>query len=276
MNTTVDSGREGADWSLVIHGGAGLMDAAHITPAREAAYRKGLADALAVGTAWLEGGVCALDVVQAVVEAMEANRLFNAGRGAVFSAKGEIELDAAIMDGATLKAGSVAGVRKVRHPIALARIVLDHSAHVMLIGEGAEAFAVSHGVSLVDPIIHFDNARWDALIDELKARGLPEPMRPIGAPQPWRSGGGVAVKDDHLYGTVGAVARDRRGHLAAATSTGGVTAKAAGRVGDSPIVGAGVYADDAACAISCTGTGEAFMRIVAAHEVSVRRYGRLY
>lgn len=254
-------------WSIVLHGGAGVSDRKDISPAREAAYRDGLRAAVAAGSAVLKVGGSAVDAVQAAIELMEDNPLFNAGRGAVFTAQGRNELDAAIMEGDTLKAGAVAGVTRTRHPIALARAVMDHSTQVMLIGEGADAFAATQGLEQVEPSFFFTEERWQQLQAELRRQGQPIPQRPAGAPEPAHKPVAALAPSDHRFGTVGVVARDRAGHLAAGTSTGGLTAKRWGRVGDTPIIGAGTYASDASCAVSGTGTGEYFIRLTVAREI---------
>jgi beta-aspartyl-peptidase (threonine type) len=216
----------------------------------------------------LKQGGSALDAVQAAIEVLEDDPLFNAGRGAVFTAEGRNELDAAIMDGSTLKAGAVAGVTRTRHPIALARAVMEHSPHVMLIGAGADAFAASQRLEQVDPSFFFTEPRWQALMAELTKQGLPIPPRPAGAPPPpAKRPVSQSGPDDHRYGTVGVVARDSQGRLVAGTSTGGTTAKRWGRVGDSPIIGAGTYASNQSCAVSGTGTGEYFIRLTVAREI---------
>jgi beta-aspartyl-peptidase (threonine type) len=234
--------------TLLIHGGAGVirrdMDAD-----TERAVRDALGDALRRGYARLAAGGLALDAVAAAVVALEDAPYFNAGHGAVFAHDGVNELDAAVMDGVTLRAGAVAGVRHVRNPVLLARAVMEHSPHVMLAGEGAEIFARGQGIALVDPGYFRTESRW---------RQLQEAQR--------RDADGQAV--DH-FGTVGAVALDAHGHLAAATSTGGMTNKRWGRVGDSPIIGAGTYAN-AVCAMSGTGWGEFYIRTAAAHAVCTR------
>ncbi|MGH8113985.1 MAG: isoaspartyl peptidase/L-asparaginase family protein [Rhodanobacteraceae bacterium] len=234
--------------TLLVHGGAGVirrdMDAA-----AEQAIRAALAAALRRGYVELAAGRSALDAVAAAVVALEDAPYFNAGHGAVFTHEGVNELDAAIMDGTTLRAGAVAGVRHVRNPVMLARAVLEHLPHVMLAGEGAENFAREHAIALVDPDYFRTEVRW---------RQLQEAQR--------RDADGQAV--DH-FGTVGAVALDAHGHLAAATSTGGMTDKRWGRIGDSPVIGAGTYAN-AACAMSGTGWGEFYIRTAAAHSVCMR------
>jgi len=256
-------------WSIVLHGGAGVSERKDMSPEREAAYREGLHAALDAGSAVLKAGGSAADAVQAAIELMEDNPLFNAGRGAVFTAQGRNELDAAIMSGDTLKAGAVAGVTRTRHPIALARAVMDHSAQVMLIGEGADAFSAAQGLEQVEPSFFFTEERWQQLESELRREGQPVPPRPAGVPAPQSALKPVATRSpsDHRFGTVGVVALDRAGHLAAGTSTGGLTAKRWGRVGDTPIIGAGTYASDASCAVSGTGTGEYFIRLTVAREI---------
>ena len=238
-------------WSLAIHGGAGIIDRGSLPPEKEAAYRDGLTAALRAGSAILEKGGPALDAVAAAVRVLEDNPLFNAGRGAVFTAEGKNELDAAIMDGKTQKAGAVAGVTRTRHPIDLARAVMDSSPHVMLTGAGADQFSVQRGLEQVDPAWFRTEARWQQLLA-------------------WRTRQQAAVDPTHLFGTVGAVALDADGNLAAATSTGGMTGKRWGRVGDSPIIGAGTYAKNGQCAVSATGSGEYFIRESAARQLCDR------
>jgi len=242
------------DFTLAVHGGAGTIDQASLTPERRAAYRAGLARALHAGHAILADGGTALDAVTAAVCALEDEPLFNAGRGAVYTAAGTQEMDAAIMDGRDRRAGAVAGLFGPRNPIRAARAVMEHSEHVMLLGDGALAIARQAGLEFADRDYFFTEARWQALQDTLRQRAA-----------------GVDDGDPaRKHGTVGAVARDRSGHLAAATSTGGMTAKAPGRVGDSPIIGAGTFADDTTCAVSCTGHGELFIRWTAAAEIAAR------
>jgi len=233
-----------------------------MSPEREAAFRTGLAAGLEAGIAVLVFGRSALDAVQAAVEVLEDDPLFNAGRGAVFTAEGRNEMDAAIMDGSSLGAGAVGGVTRTRHPVALARAVMEQSPHVMLTGQGADGFAAASGLEQVDPSFFFTGSRWRALEVELNRLGLPIP------PGGGAVAGAALEPDDHRFGTVGAVARDCQGRLAAATSTGGMTAKRWGRVGDSPIIGAGTYAADDACACSGTGSGEFFIRLTLAREVA--------
>ncbi|MDP2747725.1 isoaspartyl peptidase/L-asparaginase family protein, partial [Pseudomonas sp.] len=251
-------------WAIAIHGGAGVIERKDLTPETEAAYRAAMARAVATGTAVLERGGSAMDAVEAVIREFEDDPLFNAGRGAVFTAEGRNELDAAVMDGATLKAGSVAGVTRTRHPISLARAVMEKSRHVMMVGAGADAFAASVGLELVDPAFFFTERRWQGLVRELTKQGLPIPPRPAGAPTPQAF---APIPDDRKFGTVGVVALDSKGDIAAGTSTGGTTAKRWGRVGDSPIIGAGTYASNQSCAVSATGTGEYFIRLTVAREI---------
>jgi beta-aspartyl-peptidase (threonine type) len=253
-------------WAIVAHGGAGAIDRSVLSPAQDKAYREGLTKALAAGAKILDGGGSAVDAADAAVEILEDDPLFNAGRGAVFTADGRIELDAAIMDGATLKAGAVAGVTRTRHPIALARRIMERSPHVMLVGAGADAFSRAEGLEQVDPSFFFTEARWRDLETQLKAAKLAVPARPKGAPSAAEPRAELA-HNEGKYGTVGVVAVDRQGNLAAATSTGGVNGKRWGRVGDSPIIGAGTYASNRSCAVSGTGTGEYFIRLTLAREV---------
>jgi len=237
---------------LVIHGGAGVI-AKDVTPEKEKAVRAGLQRALEAGYAELEAGKPALAAVTAAITRLEDDPDFNAGKGAVFTHDGRNELDASIMDGATLRAGSVANVHRIKNPILLAQAVMERSPHVMLVGNGAEQFAQSIGMPLVDPKYFYTRERWDQLqnvLEEEKAKTLD------------------AKKAPH-HGTVGAVALDRAGHLAAGTSTGGMTNKRYGRVGDSPIIGAGTYAN-AKCAVSATGWGEFYIRANAAHDICAR------
>jgi beta-aspartyl-peptidase (threonine type) len=240
--------------SIAIHGGAGVIGRASMTEENERAYRADLERALDAGYGVLEKGGTSLDAVVAAVRILEDSPYFNAGKGAVFSHAGINELDAAIMDGATLKAGAVAGVRHVKNPIELARMVMERTPHVLLAGEGAEEFALDQGVELVPGSYFHTERRWKQLEEAQKEERTAS----------------VSNEDIAYFGTVGAVARDRSGNLAAATSTGGMTNKRWGRIGDSPIIGAGTYADNATCAVSATGSGEYFMRAVVAHEICAR------
>lgn len=246
-------------FTLVIHGGAGTILKADMTPELEAAYTEGLHAALNAGYAVLEEGGSAINAVKASLVILEDNVLFNAGRGAVFTKKGVQEMDAAIMDGKTLEAGAVAGIRNVRNPIELATEVMQNSNHVFLSGKGANDFAIKQGVKLEPDEYFFSQFRydqWKAIRDsdnyslDHTHQRLEELMR------------------DKKFGTVGAVACDKKGDIAAATSTGGMTNKKYGRIGDSPMIGSGTYANNSTCAISCTGHGEMFIRAVAAYDVS--------
>jgi beta-aspartyl-peptidase (threonine type) len=255
-----------ADWALVVHGGAGVIEQGQLKPEQERAYREAMGRAAQAGAAVLEAGGTALDAVEAAVQFLEDDPLFNAGRGAVFTAEGGIELDASIMDGETLAAGAVAGITRTRHPISVARAVMERSDHVFLGGEGAEAFARSQGLEAVPPGFFFAERRWKALARELQRQGLPIPRKPSteGAAPDERA---ALAHDEGKRGTVGAVALDGAGNVAAATSTGGITAKRWGRVGDSPIIGAGTYATNEAGAVSCTGAGEYFIRLSVARTI---------
>jgi beta-aspartyl-peptidase (threonine type) len=255
-------------WAIVVHGGAGVIERATMDPKTEAAYRASLTQAEEAGAKVLDRGGSALDAIEAVIQILEDDPLFNAGRGAVFTAEGKNELDAAIMDGSNLKAGAVAGVTRTRHPISLARAVMEKSPHVMLVGAGADAFAAEAGLEQVDPSFFFTERRWQSLVKQLKKEGRPAPARPAGAPSaPPVPVAEIESPNAHKYGTVGVVALDRAGNIAAGTSTGGVQAKRWGRVGDSPIIGAGTYASNQSCAVSATGTGEYFIRLGVAREV---------
>ena len=250
---------DAAPIALAIHGGAGTISPDAMTDAQEAAYRQALGDALDAGYAILENGGSSLDAVEAAIVRMEDDSLFNAARGAVFTNEDRVELDASIMDGATRNAGALTGVTTVRNPIRLARTIMTESPHVMMAGAGAEAFADNFDLARVENS-YFHTAR--RLRDAQRAReGATSSLQLSEDSQP-------------SLGTVGAVALDRNGNLAAGTSTGGMTNKQFGRVGDSPIIGAGTYADNATCAVSSTGHGEYFMRGVVAHDIAARmRYG---
>ena len=255
-----------AKWALAIHGGAGVIERASMTAENEAAYRAALSSALETGAKVLRSGGSALDAVESTIRLMEDDPLFNAGRGAVFTSAGRNELDASIMEGATLRAGAIAGSTRARHPISVARTVMEKSPHVMLAGEGADTFAQEQGLELVDPSFFFTERRWQELEKTLKERGEPIPQRPAGTPKP-QSAISTGLLDQFEYGTVGVVALDSSGNLAAGTSTGGTTGKRWGRVGDSPIIGAGTYASNRSCAVSGTGTGEFFIRLTIAREI---------
>jgi L-asparaginase / beta-aspartyl-peptidase len=243
-------------FGLAIHGGAGTLPRDEMSAESEGNYRSGLSEALAAGYAVLQTGGSSLDAVTAAVVMLEDNPLFNAGRGAVFTLEGRNELDASIMDGSTLKAGAVCGLTQIKNPVQLARAVMLRSEHVMLAADGAEEFARSVGFEFVPQSYFYTDARWKQL----------ERIR----------GGDIslsALTISHV-GTVGAVALDAAGHLAAATSTGGMTGKRYHRIGDTPIIGAGTYADDRSCAVSATGHGEIFIRAAVAHDICARmRFG---
>ncbi len=249
---------------LVIHGGAGALLRSKMTPTKEREYLDAMERILLAGQAQLAAGAAALEVVVEAVRLLEECELFNAGRGAVYTAAGTHELDASVMDGSNLQAGAVAGLRTTRNPVLAARAVMQHSEHLMFVGSAADAFAAKHQVEQVAP---------DWFGTELRLKQLQAVQREQTGAQLDHDGGdlGMAPIDDaRKLGTVGAVALDAAGHLAAATSTGGMTNKQPGRVGDSPIIGAGCYADDATVAVSCTGTGEAFMRCCAAYDMSAQ------
>lgn len=233
--------RSDSSYALVIHGGAGSIVPGSMSPEEEKAYQDKLNEALSAGDSILKHNGTALDAVCAVIMMLEDSPLFNAGKGAVFTEEGKNELDASIMDGSSLKAGAVAGITTVKNPILAARAVMERSKHVMMIGKGAEKFAADCGLEIVDPSYFRDEKRYEQ----------------------WKNS-----QESGKKGTVGAVALDKMGNLAAGTSTGGMSNKKYGRVGDSPIIGAGTYASNATCAVSCTGWGEYFIRSVAAYDVS--------
>lgn len=245
--------------SLAIHGGAGTIVKEDMTPELEEAYRAGLSDALTAGYAVLENGGTALNAVKASVVALEDHALFNAGKGAVFTKKGLNEMDAAIMDGSNLNAGAVAGVRNIRNPVELAEEVMLHSGHVFLSGKGANDFAIKQGIKLEPDEYFFSQYRYDQW-REIRDSDLYQLDH--------KADKLVGLMKDKKFGTVGAVACDADGNLAAATSTGGMTNKRFGRIGDSPMIGVGTYANNKTCAISCTGHGEIFIKAVAAYDVS--------
>ncbi|WP_338274517.1 isoaspartyl peptidase/L-asparaginase family protein [Corallococcus caeni] len=306
-------------WGLVIHGGAGVISRENLSPEREAAMRAVLTQALQAGHAVLAKGGRSLDAVTAAIRVLEDSPYFNAGKGAVFNHDGVNELDAAVMDGKTRMAGAVAGVRHIQNPIDLARLVMEKSPHVMMVGDGAEAFAQSQGMPLVDAKYFFTEERWQGLqraLEQERAKEAPPteqgqpstqgqtptqgpspatpaqpsaPGQPPAPPVPSSPGqapttpppskqpqpgssltpGVDPITGDHKFGTVGAVALDQHGDLAAGTSTGGMTNKRFGRVGDSPIIGAGTYADER-CAVSATGHGEFFIRYTVARDICAR------
>ncbi len=253
-----------AKFVLVVHGGAGAARKEDFTPEREAAYRASVKTALTVGYNILVRGGSALDAVERVIATLENDSLFNAGKGAVFAHEGRNELDASIMDGNTLKAGAVAGVTVIKNPIIAARAVMERSPHVMLAGKGAEQFAKEQGIAIVSPDYFRTDAAWRSLQNAILQDSL---KNSHGKKKSLLK---QAENKDVKYGTVGAVALDASGNLAAGTSTGGMTNKKYGRIGDSPIIGAGTYADNNTCAVSCTGWGEYFIRLVMAKSVSDR------
>jgi beta-aspartyl-peptidase (threonine type) len=239
------------DWKLVIHGGAGVIEPSKSTPEKDEEIRAALNRSLEAGSVILAAGGSAVDAVEAAVRVLEDDPNFNAGRGAVFTYDETNELDASIMDGRTRAAGAVAGVTATRNPISLARTVMEKSPHVFLSGDGADLYSREQGLEQVPPQ-YFQTPRRRRQLEEFKTKKV------------------SALELEYKYGTVGAVALDSNGHVAAATSTGGMTGKRWGRIGDSPIIGAGTYADDRACAVSATGHGEFFIRIGVAHEICAR------
>ncbi len=255
-------------WAVVLHGGAGVIDRSSMTAQAEAQYRAGLKQAISAAGAVLDKGGSAMDAVEAAIKLLEDNPLFNAGHGAVFAADGTIQMDAAIMDGATMRAGAVADVRHTRHPISLARAVMEKSPYVLLTGSGADAFSAHVGFPQVPQSYFFTERRWESLVKQLQKEGLPVPPRPQGAPPaPLKPLAFFETPENHKFGTVGVVALDRTGNIAAGTSTGGLTAKRWDRVGDSPLIGAGTYASNQSCAVSATGTGEYFIRYTVARTI---------
>ncbi len=244
-------------YAIVIHGGAGTIRRKDLTPQQDSAYRAALNAALDIGEEILRNGGSALDAVEQTIHYLEDSPLFNAGRGAVFTNAGTNELDASIMDGRTRNAGAVGGVTIVKHPISAARAVMEQSPHVFLVGKGAEDFALSIGLDTVDPAYFFTQRRWESL-QRAKAREA-QTGQYLVDPNP-----------DYKFGTVGCVALDKDGNIAAGTSTGGMTNKRWGRIGDSPIIGAGTFADNNTCGVSCTGHGEFFIRWVVAYDVAAR------
>jgi L-asparaginase / beta-aspartyl-peptidase len=246
---------------FVIHGGAGVIRRGSLTPEREKEYRDKLEEALMAGYKLLQEGKSGLDAIEAAIRIMEDSPLFNAGKGAVFTNDGKNELDASIMDGKTQNAGAVAGLHRVRNPITLARAVMEKSEHVMMIGEGAEKFAEQQKLELVDPKYFWTQPRWDSLQRILKQEKELE-RKEVGSAEL------TPEQRAAKYGTVGAVALDKDGNLAAGTSTGGMTNKRFGRVGDVPIIGAGTYANNATVAVSATGWGEFFIRLSVAKDIS--------
>ncbi len=247
------------NYTLVIHGGAGTITRSSMTPEMESEYLAALNAALDGGEEILRNGGTSLDAVERAILILEDSPLFNAGKGAVFTHEGKNELDASIMDGKSQLAGAVAGVRTIKNPILAARAVMEKTEHVMLTGAGAEEFAATQGIQIVDPTYFYTEHRWQALQEELELEKQQD-----------------SLSTQKKHGTVGAVALDQHGNLAAGTSTGGMTNKRYGRVGDTPVIGAGTYADNSTCAVSCTGHGEFFIRYAVAHDVSAAmRYGEM-
>lgn len=253
-DTTTETNTERAEYAIVIHGGAGTIRKTDMTPEQDAAYRATLNAALDIGETILKNGGSSIDAVEQTIMHLENSPLFNAGKGAVFTNDGKNELDAAFMTGADLNAGAVGGLTNIKNPIQAARAVLEKSEHVFLTGKGAEEFAEMQGIETVDPSYFYTEFRWKALQDAKAAED--------------KSMGIIESNPDYKYGTVGCVALDKAGNISAGTSTGGMTNKRWNRVGDVPIIGAGTYANNATCGISCTGHGEYFIRYTVAHDVS--------
>lgn len=246
-------------FGLAIHGGAGTLSPDNISEEQETAYRAALEEALRAGHAVLSDGGSSRAAVIAAIQVMEASELFNAGKGAVFTSEATVELDASIMDGATRQAGAVGGVKTVKSPIQLAEAVMLHSPHVMMVGAGAEAFAQEQGLEQV-PNDYFHTERRRRALERVQQREREQQTQGHLLE--------LSEADDYKFGTVGAVALDQQGNLAAGTSTGGMTNKRWGRIGDSPIIGAGTYADNETCAVSATGHGEYFIRGVVAYDIA--------
>ena len=255
---------KGPKYIMVIHGGAGTLTRKNMNAEKEAAYRAALTLALQTGYNVIKSGRSGLDAVEASIHTLEDNPLFNAGKGAVFTHEGRNEMDAAIMDGKTMMAGAVAGVTVIRNPISAARAVMEKSEHVMMAGAGAEAFARQAGLDIVDPGYFYTKERWDGLQKALQQDSV-KAVLDHGSKKSMLLG---TLNRDNKFGTVGAVALDQAGNLAAGTSTGGMTNKKYGRIGDSPMIGAGTYANNTTAGISCTGWGEFYIRNVVAHDIS--------
>lgn len=253
------------NFALVIHGGAGTITRSNLSPEKEKAYRAKLDEALQAGYSELEKGASAMDAVEKAIQVMEASDLFNSGVGAVFTHEGRNELDASIMDGKTLNAGAVAGVSHIKSPIEAARAVMEKSEHVLLAGKGAEEFAKLKGLEMVDSSYFYTERRWKSLQRAIKRDSI---ELDHSDETPNKSSMNYSVPEDYKFGTVGCVALDKQGNLAAGTSTGGMTNKRWNRVGDSPIIGAGTYANNETCAVSATGHGEYFIRSVVAYDIS--------
>lgn len=258
VSNAQDKNKKG-EYVLVVHGGAGTINKSNMTPALEAAYTAGLRQAIEAGYEMIRKGKSSLDAVEAAIRVLEDNPLFNAGKGAVFTHDGRNELDASIMSGKNLAAGAVAGVTTIRNPISAARAVMEKSEHVMMAGKGAELFAQQAGLEIVDNSYFRTESRWKGLQKALREDSLKTKLD--------HSKLGI-INIDNKFGTVGCVALDKNGDLAAGTSTGGMTNKKYGRIGDSPIIGAGTYANNATVGVSCTGWGEFYIRNVVAHDLS--------
>ncbi|MGF1557176.1 isoaspartyl peptidase/L-asparaginase family protein [Paucihalobacter sp.] len=259
--TTENEILENPEFAIVIHGGAGTILKENMTPEREAAYKAKLEEAIMVGHDILKNGGTSMEAVTKTINVMEDSPLFNAGKGAVFTNAETNELDASVMDGKTLNAGAIAGVTNVKYPIDLARAVMDNSEHVMLAGKGAESFAEEQGLELVDPSYFFTEGRFNSLqkIKDREKTELDHDAKSVYYDNELK---------DYKFGTVGCAALDKNGNLAAGTSTGGMTNKRWGRIGDAPIIGAGTYANNETCAVSSTGWGEYFIRAMVAHDIS--------
>ena len=261
--SSLNAQQETQPYAIIIHGGAGNFNKQFLTEDQEQEYLTALQKYRDEGYDMLRSGASSLEVVEATLKKMEDDPHFNAGKGAVFTNAGTNELDASIMDGKTLNAGAVAGVKTIKHPISAARLVMERSKHVMLSGEGAETFANEEGLEIVDPKYFYTEKRWKSL-QHIKKEEEFEKNRTE------EDGFLEPEKVDWKYGTVGCVALDRSGNIVAGTSTGGMTNKRWGRIGDSPVIGAGTYADNRTCGISCTGHGEFFIRFAVAHDISAR------
>lgn len=271
FGTLAKADDKASDVILAIHGGAGVLSKELITPTAEQDYRAALRQALAAGRTSLEhDGGTSVDAVVAAIKVLEDSPLFNAGRGAAFNHEGQNELDASIMDGGRHRAGAVAAVHTIKNPIVAARAVMDQSKHVLIVGPGADAFARDHGLEIVDPSYFRTELRWNMLQEQLRKEKKTEGSKQTPAKPGRAARGGDQPLDAAAirFGTVGCVALDRQGNLAAGTSTGGLTGKLPGRVGDSPLIGAGTFADNASCAVSATGDGEYFIRAAAAHDIA--------
>ncbi len=255
---------EQAPFAIAIHGGAGTIEKAKFTPAQEKAYRAKLSEAVEAGYAVLEKGGESLDAITTAIQVLEQSPYFNAGRGAVYTYDGNHELDASIMDGRNREAGAVAGIKHIESPIELARLVMDNSVHVMLSGQGAEEFAKEQGIELIENNIFDTEHRYEAL---LKAK---QKLDKAKATSKNYQAAHKALPTEYKMGTVGAVALDKNGNLAAGTSTGGMTAKRFGRIGDAPVIGAGTFAENESCAVSATGHGEYFIRYNVASDICAR------